>query len=125
AAIIRRGDARAMLAGGTEAPVTRIGVAGFSAMRALSTRNEEPTRASRPFDAERDGFVIGEGAGVLVLEELEFARQHGARILAEVIGYGMSADAYHITQPAPGGAGAVRAMRMALRQAGLQPEEVD
>jgi 3-oxoacyl-[acyl-carrier-protein] synthase II len=125
AEIIRRGDAVAMLAGGTEAPVTPVGIGGFNALRALSTRNEEPTRASRPFDAERDGFVIGEGAGVLVLEELEFARARGARILAEIVGYGMSADAYHITQPAPGGTGAVRAMRAALKRAGLRPEEVD
>jgi 3-oxoacyl-[acyl-carrier-protein] synthase II len=125
AEIIRRGAAVAMVAGGTEAAVTPCGIGGFSALRALSTRNEEPERASRPFDVERDGFVMGEGAGVMVLEELEFARSRGARILAELVGYGMSADAYHITQPAPGGSGAVRGMRAALKQAGLQPEDVD
>jgi len=122
---IRRGDADAMLAGGTEAAVTPVGVGGFSACRALSTRNEEPTRASRPFDAQRDGFIIGEGAAVLVLEELEFARARGARILGEVVGYGMSADAYHITQPAPEGRGAARAMARALEDAGISPGDVD
>jgi 3-oxoacyl-[acyl-carrier-protein] synthase II len=125
AAIIRRGDADAMVAGGAEAAVTPIGVAGFAACRALSTRNDEPTRASRPFDALRDGFIIGEGGAVLVLEELEWAKARGARILAEVAGYGMSADAYHMTQPAPEGVGAARAMRAALEDAGLQPEDVD
>jgi 3-oxoacyl-[acyl-carrier-protein] synthase II len=125
AAIIRRGDADAMLAGGAEAGVTPISIGGFSAMRAMSTRNDEPQRASRPFDAQRDGFVIGEGAGVLVLESLEFAQGRGARILGEVAGYGMSADAYHITSPGPGGQGAVRAMRAALRSAGLEPGDVD
>ena len=123
--IIRRGDADVMLAGGTEAAVTPMGVGGFAAMRALSTRNDEPQKASRPFDRERDGFVIAEGSAVLVLESLEHAQARGARILAEVAGYGMSADAYHITQPAPEGAGAVRAMRGALRVAGLTPEDVD
>ena len=123
--IIRRGDADAMLAGGTEAAVTWSSVGGFAACRALSTRNEEPQRASRPFDAERDGFVIGEGAAILALEELEHAQARGAKILAEVLGYGMSADAYHITLPAPNGAGAVRAMQAAFRQAGLAPEAVD
>jgi len=123
--IIRRGDADVMLAGGTEAAVTPMGVGGFAAMRALSTRNDEPQKASRPFDRERDGFVIAEGSAVLVLESLEHAQARGARILAEVAGYGMSADAYHITQPAPEGAGAVRAMRGALRVAGLTPENVD
>jgi 3-oxoacyl-[acyl-carrier-protein] synthase II len=123
--IIRRGDADAMLAGGAEAAITPMGVGGFAACRALSTRNDEPERASRPFDAERDGFVIGEGSAVLVLEELEFARARGARILAEVAGYGMSADAFHITQPAPEGVGAARAMRAALANAGLSPDDVD
>jgi 3-oxoacyl-[acyl-carrier-protein] synthase II len=125
AAIVRRGDALAMLAGGTEASITRIGIGGFCAMKALSTRNEEPERASRPFDAGRDGFVMGEGAAVLVLEQREFALSRGARILAEVIGYGMSADAYHMTQPAPNGSGAVRSMRAALKSAGIRHEQVD
>jgi 3-oxoacyl-[acyl-carrier-protein] synthase II len=125
AAIIRRGDALAMLAGGTEASITQLGIGGFCAMRALSTRNDEPQRASRPFDAERDGFVMGEGAAVLVLEQREYALERGARILAEVVGYGMSADAYHMTQPAPEGQGAVRSMQRALRAAGLRPEAVD
>jgi 3-oxoacyl-[acyl-carrier-protein] synthase II len=125
AAIIRRGDADAMLAGGAEAGVSPIGIGGFCAMRAMSTRNDEPERASRPFDAERDGFVMGEGAGVVVLESLEFAQARGARILAEVAGYGMSADAHHMTAPVPGGLGAVRAMRAALRSGGLEPADVD
>src|SRR5207244_4352918 len=107
AAIIRRGDALAMLAGGTEAGITPLGIGGFCAMKGLSTRNDVPQRASRPFDAERDGFVMGEGSAVLVLEQREYARARGARILAEVVGYGMSADAYHMTQPAPEGRGAV------------------
>lgn len=124
AEIIRRGAADAMVAGGAEAAITPMGVGGFAACRALSTRNDEPTKASRPFDALRDGFVIGEGAGVLVLEALEFAQARGANILAEVVGYGMSADAYHITQPAPEGRGAARAMKAALDDAGLRPEEV-
>ncbi len=119
--IIRRGDAVAMLAGGAEAAITWMGVGGFAACKALSTRNDDPQGASRPFDATRDGFVIGEGAAVLVLEELEFARARGARILAEVVGYGMSADAYHMTQPAPEGRGAFRAMRAALADAGVEP----
>src|SRR5204862_4296502 len=97
--IIQRGDADAMLCGGAEAAITPMGVGGFAAMRALSTRNNDPARASRPFDADRDGFVIGEGAGILVLEELEHARRRGAKIYAEVVGYGMSSDAFHITQP--------------------------
>ncbi len=122
--MIMHGDADAMIAGGAEASVTALSVGGFAAMRALSTRNDEPTRASRPFDKDRDGFVIGEGAGILILEELEFARARGAKILAEVIGYGMSADAHHMTGIAPDGAGAQRAMRAALKDAGIQPEEV-
>jgi 3-oxoacyl-[acyl-carrier-protein] synthase II len=125
AAIIRRGDADAMLAGGAEAAVTRMGVGGFCAMRALSTRNDDPERASRPFDLNRDGFVMAEGAAVLILESLTHARARGARILAELVGYGMSADAYHMTQPAPGGAGAARAMAQALETAGLTPADVD
>jgi 3-oxoacyl-[acyl-carrier-protein] synthase II len=125
AAIIRRGDALAMLAGGAEAPITPIGVAGFCAMKAMSTRNDAPERASRPFDAERDGFVMGEGAAVLVLEQEEFALARGASILGEIAGYGMSADAYHMTHPAPGGSGAARAMQRALATAGLQPEQID
>ena len=122
--MILHGDADAMIAGGSEAAVTSLSVGGFAAMRALSTRNDEPTRASRPFDKDRDGFVIGEGAGILILEELEFAKKRGAKILAEVIGYGMSADAYHMTGIAPEGAGAQRSMRAALKDAGIRPEEV-
>jgi 3-oxoacyl-[acyl-carrier-protein] synthase II len=122
--MILHGDADVMIAGGAEAAVTPMSVGGFAAMRALSTRNSEPTRASRPFDKDRDGFVIGEGAGILILEELDFARARGARILAEVIGYGMSADAYHMTGIAPEGAGAQRAMRAALKDAQIRPEEV-
>jgi 3-oxoacyl-[acyl-carrier-protein] synthase II len=122
--MILHGDADAMIAGGTEASVTALAVGGFAAMRALSTRNDEPTKASRPFDKNRDGFVIGEGAGILILEELEFARNRGANILAEIIGYGMSADAYHMTGIAPDGAGAQRSMRAALKDAGIAPEQV-
>jgi 3-oxoacyl-[acyl-carrier-protein] synthase II len=122
--MILHGDADAMIAGGSEAAVTPLCVGGFAAMRALSTRNSEPTRASRPFDKDRDGFVIGEGAGILILEELEFARARGAKILAKVIGYGMSADAYHMTGIAPEGKGAQRSMLAALKDAGLRPEEV-
>jgi 3-oxoacyl-[acyl-carrier-protein] synthase II len=122
--MIMHGDADAMIAGGAEAAVTPLSVGGFAAMRALSQRNDEPTRASRPFDKDRDGFVIGEGAGILILEELEFAKARGAKILAEVIGYGMSADAYHMTGIAPEGAGAQRSMRAALKDAGIAPEEV-
>ncbi|MGB6689784.1 MAG: beta-ketoacyl-ACP synthase II [Terracidiphilus sp.] len=122
--MILHGDADAMIAGGAEAAVTPLSVGGFAAMRALSTRNNEPTHASRPFDKDRDGFVIGEGAGILVLEELEFAKARGAKILGEVIGYGMSADAYHMTGIAPEGAGAQRSMRAALKDAGIAPEEV-
>jgi len=122
--MILHGDADAMIAGGAEAAVTPMSVGGFAAMRALSTRNDEPTRASRPFDKDRDGFVIGEGAGILILEELEFAKARGAKILAEVIGYGMSADAHHMTGIAPEGAGAQRSMRAALKDAGIEPEAV-
>jgi 3-oxoacyl-[acyl-carrier-protein] synthase II len=122
--IIRRGAAVAMIAGGSEAAITPMGVGGFAAMRALSTRNDQPSRASRPFDAERDGFVIGEGSGVVVLEELEHARRRGARIYCELVGYGMSADAFHITAPSEDGDGAVRVMRMALEDAKVDPREV-
>jgi 3-oxoacyl-[acyl-carrier-protein] synthase II len=122
--MILHGDADAMIAGGAEAAVTPLSVGGFAAMRALSTRNDEPTRASRPFDKDRDGFVIGEGAGIVILEELKFAQARGAKILAEVIGYGMSADAYHMTGIAPDGTGAQRSMRAALMDAGIQPEQV-
>jgi len=122
--IILRGDADAMIAGGAEAGISALGLGGFCAARALSTRNDDPEGASRPFDADRDGFVMGEGAGVVVLEELEFARARGAVPIAEVVGYGMTGDAYHVTQPAPGGEGAARAMRMALRSAGLAPEDI-
>jgi 3-oxoacyl-[acyl-carrier-protein] synthase II len=123
--VIRRGDAVAMVTGGAEAAITPIGVAGFAAARALSTRNDDPSTASRPFDADRDGFVLGEGAAILVLESLEHAQQRGAVILAELRGYGMTADAHHITQPAEGGEGGARAMRHALDQAGMCAEEVD
>ena len=124
--IILRGDADAMIAGGAEATVCEMGVAGFCAMKkALSRRNDEPERASRPFDAERDGFVIAEGAGIVILEELEFAKARGATIVGEVIGYGLSADAYHITAPDPEGDGAVRSMQGALDRAGIGPADVD
>lgn len=123
--IIQRGDADAMLCGGAEAAITPMGVGGFAAMRALSTRNDDPEHASRPFDAGRDGFVIGEGSGVLVLEELERARQRGAKIYAELVGYGMSSDAFHITQPSEDGDGAVRVMTNAMKDAGIQPFDVD
>jgi 3-oxoacyl-[acyl-carrier-protein] synthase II len=123
--IIQRGDADAMLCGGAEAAITPMGVGGFAAMRALSTRNDDPEHASRPFDADRDGFVIGEGAGVLLLEELERARRRGAKIYAELVGYGMSSDAFHITQPSEDGDGAVRVMWNAMKDAGIQPHDVD
>jgi 3-oxoacyl-[acyl-carrier-protein] synthase II len=122
--IIQRGDADVMLAGGAEAAITPMGVGGFCAMRALSTRNDEPERASRPWDKDRDGFVIGEGSGILVLEELEHAKARGANILAEIVGYGMSGDASHITAPAPEGEGGFRAMRNALRDAKIEPSAI-
>jgi len=122
--IIRRGQAKAIFAGGSEATVGMIGVATFAAMRALSTRNEEPTKASRPFDLLRDGFVLAEGAGALLLEDLDFALARGANILAEVVGYGSTADANHVTAPAEGGLGAARAMTIALDNAGLKPQDI-
>jgi 3-oxoacyl-[acyl-carrier-protein] synthase II len=122
---IRRGTARVMLAGGAEKAVTPLGMASFANMHALSRRNDDPQAASRPFDAERDGFVMGEGAGMLVLEDLDFALERGAPIIAELVGYGSTADAYHITEPAPGGKGLIRAMQAALRGAGLRPDQVD
>ena len=123
--IIRRGDADAMIAGGSEAAITPMGVGGLASLRALSTRNDEPSRASRPFDKDRDGFVIGEGAGMLVMEELEFARRRGATIYAEVVGYGLSGDAFHLTAQPEDANGAVRSMRMALRKAGVRPDQID
>ena len=122
--IIQHGDADVMIAGGAEAAITPMGVGGFAAMRALSTRNDDPERASRPWDAARDGFVIGEGAGILILEELEFAKRRSAPILAELVGYGMSGDAYHITQPAPEHEGGFRVMKNALHDAKLQPNDI-
>ena len=122
--IIQHNDAEVMIAGGAEAAITPMGVGGFAAMRALSTRNDAPEKASRPWDRDRDGFVIGEGAGIMILEELEFARKRGARILAEIAGYGMSGDAYHMTQPAPEHEGGFRVMRNAVRDAGVTPEVV-
>lgn len=123
--IIQRSAADAMICGGAEACISPMGIGGFAAMRALSTRNSEPERASRPFDKDRDGFVVGEGAGIIVLEELEFAKRRNAPILAEIVGYGMSSDAYHVTSPAEHGEGATRVMRNALRDAGLAPEQID
>lgn len=125
AEIIKRGDADIMITGGSEAAITPLSIGGFSNMKALSLGNEEPTRASRPFDAERNGFVMGEGSGILILEELEFAKKRGAKIYGEVISYGMSGDAYHITDPAPEGEGAARCMEFALKKADLAPEEID
>ena len=123
--IIKRNDADVMIAGGSEAAITPMGVGGFAAMRALSTRNDEPQRASRPFDKDREGFVMGEGSGVIILEELEFARRRGASIYAELVGYGMSADAFHITAPSEDGDGGVRVMQAALKSAGIEPSQVD
>ena len=122
--MIKRGDADMMITGGAEASVTSIGLAGFSAMKAMSTRNDDPLHASRPFDRDRDGFVLSEGAGVLVIEELEHAKKRGANILAEIVGYGATGDAYHITSPAPDGSGAARAMKMALGHAKLNPGDI-
>jgi 3-oxoacyl-[acyl-carrier-protein] synthase II len=122
--IIQRGDADIMICGGAEASITPMGIGGFAAMKALSTRNDEPARASRPFDADRDGFVVGEGSGILILETLERAQKRGARILAEVAGYGMSGDAYHITQPSESGDGAFRVMRKAMGDAKIEPKQV-
>jgi 3-oxoacyl-[acyl-carrier-protein] synthase II len=123
--MIRRGDADAMIAGGTEATVTPLAIGGFAVMKALSTNNDDPTGASRPFDKERDGFVLSEGAGIVVLEEYEAAKARGAKIYGEVVGYGLSGDAYHLTTPAPGGEGAARCMKMALSTAKVNPEQVD
>lgn len=123
--IIQRGDADAMIAGGTESTVTMLGIAGFNVMKALSTRNDDPKRASRPFEKNRDGFILAEGAGILILEEYEHARKRGAKIYGEISGYGLTSDAHHLTAPAPGGEGAVRCMKMALSTAGLNPEDVD
>jgi 3-oxoacyl-[acyl-carrier-protein] synthase II len=123
--LVQGGYAQAMICGGCEAAVTPLSLAGFAAARALSTRNDDPTHACRPFDRDRDGFVMGEGAGILILEQMEHALQRGARIYAEIIGYGMTCDAYHITSPIPGGIGAARAIQLALKDGNLQPEMVD
>jgi 3-oxoacyl-[acyl-carrier-protein] synthase II len=122
--MIQRGDADLMIAGGSEAVIGKLGYAGFAAMKALSTRNDAPEKASRPFDRDRDGFIMGEGAAVLVLEEYDFAKKRGAKILGEIKGYGLSGDAYHMTSPSPEGEGGRRAMAMALRDAGLNPDQV-
>ena len=123
--LIQRGTVKAMICGGVEAVITPLAIGGFCAMRALSTRNEEPEKASRPFDKDRDGFVVAEGSGIMILEELEFAQERGAPILAEIVGYGLTGDAYHMTAPSPDGDGAIRCMKMALDDAGLNPEAVD
>jgi len=123
--IIQRGDADVMIAGGTESVITPLGIGGFNAMKALSTRNDEPEKASRPFDLDRDGFIMGEGAGIVILESLENATERGATVYAEVVGYGMTADAYHITAPSPNGEGAARCMNIALKDAGVDPADVD
>ncbi len=123
--MIQRGDADAVISGGTESTVCPLGIGGFSVMKALSTRNDDPQAASRPFEKNRDGFVMGEGAGIVILEEYEYAKKRGAKIYGEVAGYGLTGDAYHLTAPAPGGEGAARCMKMALDTAGLNPEDVD
>jgi 3-oxoacyl-[acyl-carrier-protein] synthase II len=123
--IIQRGDADAMIAGGTESVITTTGIGGFNAMKALSTRNDEPEKASRPFDRDRDGFIMGEGSGIVILEALDHAVSRGARIYAEIIGYGLTGDAYHMTAPAPGGEGAARCMAMAIRDAGISPSDIN
>jgi 3-oxoacyl-[acyl-carrier-protein] synthase II len=123
--IIQRDDADAMICGGAEACITPMGIGGFAAMRALSQRNDEPEKACRPWDQDRDGFVVGEGSGILILEELEYAKRRGANILAEIVGYGMSGDAYHITSPSEDGDGAFRVMRLAMKDAGIEPEKID
>ena len=125
AMLIQRGDADVMITGGSEAAICPMGIGGFNSMKAMSTRNDDPQHASRPFDAKRDGFVMGEGGGILVLESYEHAVKRGAKILAEMAGFGLTADAYHLTQPAPGGEGAVRAMRLSIKDAGLKPEDID